>query len=194
VVAVAVAFSSSADSDSLSDGEKLAERVSQLLLRENLGAAASLMHYPPMYTKEEKLEDVAGVTDSLRFLIGEFGSVSNVSINREWESFFEVGAGGGDPRYWESISPFDSHAVVLRAHFSILGPGLIKIQLVRHPSIEGFAVHSINFGLSAALADSKRKMIPIMKKMMEEVNGMLLPPNIDELLEQNLRPVKRLEI
>ena len=89
--------------------------------------------------------------------------------------------------YWASISPYGVTDYLYSVNFSKLGPGFLKIRTVRQSTLQGPAVQSIGFAISAKREDVKAKFIPVMKRFLE-FKGQQLPPNIYEILEKSLQP------
>ena len=165
----------------------LTNRVIELLSKDDPRSVARLMHYPAAYTEKQREEDVAGVETCMSFLLRRFGTPSAAKRAIRPMAFFEIGGGGGDLPYWQSLSPFETYDIIYSAHFSRLGAGVIKVRVFRHPSGSKPEVQWVGFGLLAARADAKSEMMSMAKEMMR-LKGIPLPPNIDEILEQNIKP------
>ena len=184
-----IPFVCSAEPVTPPEAETLANRVIELLANQDAEAVARLMHYPPGYTAKEREDDIAGVRTSINFLLLRFGEVSQVKRENGPIVFFEIGCAGGDLPYWQSLSPLKTLNLIYLARFSNLGVGVIKICIFRHENVSKAEIQSVWFGLPASRADAKSEIASAMKDMMR-LKGKPLPPNIDEILDQNLRPEK----
>ena len=178
--------------DSPADEGALALRIAELISRADLSGAAAALHYPPSWSDEQREQDAAAVERSLQFYTEQFGTVSGVTPQLEPILFYEVGAGGGDMPYWQNISPSVVNDYLFSVKFSKLGEGLLKIRAVRHPTVPMPTIQSIGFGLPAAREGAKAKIIEVTKGLLR-LKGMQLPPNIDQILNDQLRPVERQE-
>jgi hypothetical protein len=186
-VLIAMASLCAAESAAPHEAETLGNRVVELLSKQDSRSVARLMHYPAAYTRKQREEDMAGVESLISFFLRRFGTPTAVKREQGTVAFFEIGGGGGDLPYWQSLSPFETFDLIYSAQFSKLGAGILKVRIFRHPSVGQPEIQSVGFGLPTTRADAKSEMVSAAKEMMR-LKGMPLPPNIDEILEQNLKP------
>jgi hypothetical protein len=188
LVATAILLASpiAAGSD-LTSAKVLADRAIQLIERGSAEDVAELLHYPPTYTEAERKEDSGAVADSIRFLLGRTGQISNPKPWLKPAEFFEVGAGGGDMPYWQSLSPLRTIDYVYSVQYEKLGSGFLKVRAFKHPSIPKPAIMSIGIGFPVADPDSKKLVIALIRGLTEH-KGHQAPPNLEEILEQTLKP------
>lgn len=170
-----------------SDSENLANRVIELLAKQEHQAVAHLMHYPPTYTENHRKEDAEGIGSDISFLLGRFGSPTEVKRENGLMAFFTITVGGGDVPYWQSISPFETYDFIYSVHFSNLGVGEILVRIFRNPKDNKPEIQSLGFGLPVTRPDAKSEVASAIKGMMQR-NGIALPPNIDQILENELKP------
>lgn len=168
--------------------QSLASRAVDLLERRDTSALAALLHYPPT-AQTERAKDIAAVEKMLQFLLSRFGAPSEV---KPWRggavSFFEVGVSAGTIEYWQSLSPFETIDNVYSAKFERFGFGIVKIEAFKHAAMTTPQVRTVAFGLLTSRSDAKSLIIQATRDMMA-VMEVPLPPNIVELLDQQLRPV-----
>ena len=125
----------------------VAERTVRALERGDAQAAAAQLHYPPSYSASERAEDAAAVATSLSFLLNRFGRPARSEPRRGAASFFEVGAGGGDMPYWQSLSPFRTLDFVYDAWFEHFGPGFLVVRVLVPVSGPAREVQRMGFAL-----------------------------------------------
>jgi hypothetical protein len=184
--AILLASSIAAGSD-LTSTKVLADRAIKLIEGGSAEDVSELLHYPPTYTEAERKKDSGAVADTIRFLLGRTGRISNP---RPWlrpAEFFEVGMGGGDMPYWQSLSPFRTTDYVYSVRYEKLGSGFLKVRAFAHPSIPEPALMSIGIGFPVADPDSKKLVIALIRGL-EEHKGRQAPPNLEEILDQTLKP------
>lgn len=189
LVVAAILTCGKAEERTQDKSEDIALRIAHLIADHDTNAAAALLHYPSTYSTQERDHDSEEVAKSLSFLLEEFGDISELSRHLKSAVFFEIGVGGGDIPYWESLSPLNITDYLYSANFAKLGPGFLRIRIFRHPTLPGPAVRSIDFALPAMRGDTKAKLISIMKRFFE-FKGQQLPPDIDEILERSLKALK----
>jgi hypothetical protein len=189
IAAIIIAMSSLSAAEPVAphEAETLANRVVELLSKGDPRSVARLMHYPAAYTEKQREKDMTEVETLMSLLLRRFGTPSAAKHEIRPVAFFEMGGGGGDLPYWQSLSPFQTYDVFYSAQFSRLGTGVIKVRVFRHPSVSKPEVQWVGFGLPVTRADAKSQIISMTKEMMR-LQGMTLPPNIDEILEQNIKP------
>jgi len=77
---------------------------------------------------------------------------------------------------------------VYSATFERLGLGIVKIADFKHASMTTPEIRTVGFGLLTSRSDARSLIIETSRDMMK-IMEVPLPPNILELLDQQLRPV-----
>ena len=135
--------------------EAVSARAAELIENGSIAEVVQLFHIPPSYSAAEKEEETSALTTSLTHLMGDFGALTDVRPVRGLALYYNVGAGSGDSKYWQSIGDLGSETHVFAAQFENLGRGYVKLVTV---SLEGSStaeLRSVDFGLPVSRDDSK---------------------------------------
>jgi hypothetical protein len=164
----------------------LAKQVASLLEVGNTDSVAQLLHYPPSYSEEERIADIANLQRNFAFLINRFGLPSDLRIQDKPLSFYEVGSSGGTIEYWANLSPLNIRAWVYLVNFSKLGPGILKIHLFQPKDKSKLELQGVAFGLAVSSPSARTTMIRIMVDLSKQM-GQPMSPHEVEMLEQQLQ-------
>lgn len=169
------------------EGEGTPGRFAKLAANADAKSMAKLFHYPPSYSEAERREDQEAVAESLEWLLSKTGTPQDVAARNVPADFYEVGVFGGDNPYWESISPIDEIQFLYDVTFPNLGPGYLKILLLRPKSGSSGEIHMAGIGIPTTTPGAKERAIELVLGLIEQ-SGTPTPPGIREALEQQLQP------
>jgi hypothetical protein len=90
--------------------------------------------------------------------------------------------------YWRSLGGLSSRDLVYSTTFENFGPGYIIVRFVRSSTMAEPVIHRVSFCLPVS-ATSAGLVVQTLKKLLQSKN-IELPPNVDELLRDSLKPVE----
>jgi len=173
----------------LDAARSVADDTARALERGDARAAAARFHYPPSYSDSQREADAAAVAESLALFLARFGHPGQIEPRRQASAFFEVGAGGGDMPYWQSISPLRTLDFAYDVWFANFGPGFLVVRVLV-PS-EGLPreVQRLGFALPVdpqskrrvaevardLFALKKRPMIPAIEQPLDRIEATQIP-------------------
>lgn len=165
----------------------LVDRVLSLLARGGSRDLAAILHYPESYTADERAKDVSNVATSLDFLLDRFGKPEKLRPVHESASFYEMGVGGGSVHYWASLSLIAEQTLLYSGSFSKLGPGFIKLSVVR---VKGGPpeIRVISFGLPTSSPSAKATITNLSVSLMEQM-GVPMSPEVRKSISEHLQPI-----
>jgi hypothetical protein len=108
-----------------------ADSILGLLSKGETGTIASLLHYPPSYTEQQRNDDVADVHEQLDFLSQRFGKISHAVLAKEHLETLDIGVSGGTSEYFDSLDSFEYVDFTYATTFAHEGAGAIKIAFLR---------------------------------------------------------------
>jgi hypothetical protein len=165
----------------------LAHDAATLFAAGNVPELIQLFHIPPSYTPQQKEEEISGLSSGLGHLLSRFGPASEVVAVRGAVVFYNVGAGSGDQRYWQSLpgAKFQTH--VFTARFENIGPGVLKIVTATTEPGAAPELRSFDVGLLAVRADAKAVVAETYVGLMEAM-GSSIPESLKSRLQELLQP------
>jgi hypothetical protein len=167
------------------EGRALANEALSLLTAAKFDAVADLHHFPPSYTAVEKKADKYSVAQSLAFVFGRAGSISDVRPLIKSGEYYFIAMGGGDVSYWQSISPSARHEYPYLVTFSNFGPAMVKVVVLAAGPRSGRELVSLQLGLSTSGANAKETLVRLSLDLLREMK-IQTPPNIEDLVTQSM--------
>ena len=150
------------------------EQVVVLLENSQLSTVASQMHYPELWTAEQRAEDRMRFEASLAAILNEMGTIRSHRPSEHKGPFLQIVLAGGDDSYWET-HPQGGQA--LTAHFAVefakAGPGFVRVEFIE--DADAAAIRSLGLGVAAERADARETMGRVLEVLQED-NGQTESP------------------
>jgi len=135
------------------DPHAVATRIVDLLCAGDTAAVASLLHYPPGYTKEERAADETGVRKQLDVLLQRFGKISRPEPPPEIPATIDLGVSGGSLPYYQSLGKvklLEGAYPVTSEHF---GEAAIRVAFIKFD--RGFEPFRVSFGIATSKPEAR---------------------------------------
>ena len=144
-------------SSALAEGEDphaIATRIVDLLCAGDTATVASLLHYPPGYTKEERAADEAGVREQLDVLLQRFGKISRVvPPPSSVPATVDLSVSGGTIAYYQSLgrmSGVSGPYAVISEH---LDAAVIRVDFLKMG--DSWVLFRVSFGIPASRPEAR---------------------------------------
>ena len=143
-----------------------AEETVVLLEGSQLSNVASQMHYPELWTAEQRADDRTRFETSLAVILRELGPIRSHRSSDHQGPFLQIVLAGGDDSYWETHPPGGQ---ALTAHFAVefekAGPGFVRVEFIENET--GRAIRSLGLGVAAERVDARETMGRVLEVLQE---------------------------
>jgi hypothetical protein len=171
------------------EARALAKRAVVLLENDKSRAVASLMHYPPTYSADERAKDINSVGDGLELTLKELGTPTQFRDLHGLALSYEVSESGGNVPYLRSLSPAYAADFFYEVTYSKQGHGFLTVRVMQLNSKSPAEILSVRLGLPAANPASKTTMIEITGMQLARI-GVPMSQALQQQIEASLRPAQ----
>jgi len=171
------------------EARALAKRAVVLLENDKSRAVASLMHYPPTYSADERAKDINSVGDGLELILKELGTPTQFRDLHGLALSYEVSESGGSIPYLRSLSPAYASDFLYEVTYSKQGHGYLTVRVMQLNSKSPAEILSVRLGLPTANPASKTTMIEITRMQLARL-GVPMSQALQQQIDASLRPAQ----